>query len=326
MGSFGSRAASPLLVAASVSLASTALADPVPSPAESAAQQASEATPSSTTPVPAETPSPAYPVHTWALPAIDVAGEAKPELAEDDRIGDYAQPRWSAHRRFPTTRLYVMPKGKVETEYWLRYTAPLRDTGGEREVRSYYELGFGLGRRFQADIYLMTQQNGYGPIALAREMLELRYALADWGKLWGNPTLYLEYQRRSGGNDWLEGKVLLGGELAPRWHGGVNAVVERELGGASENEYNLTTGVSYTAIDDTLHLGLEGYAEVHDVAGDRLSWGKGEQLFLGGPSVMVSPLPPLHLLVSPLFGVGKAGEGASLEAMFRLWFVTGWAF
>ena len=28
-------------------------------------------------------------------------------LHEEERIGSYGQPRWTAHRRFPTTRVYV---------------------------------------------------------------------------------------------------------------------------------------------------------------------------------------------------------------------------
>src|SRR5438093_13676916 len=43
------------------------------------------------------------PVHTWQLPSIDVYGKAP--LTEEDRVGKYAQPRWTAHRRFGETRV-----------------------------------------------------------------------------------------------------------------------------------------------------------------------------------------------------------------------------
>src|SRR5437868_5152801 len=36
--------------------------------------------------------------HTWTMPPVTVYGQAP--LHEEDRIGDYAQPRWTAHRRF----------------------------------------------------------------------------------------------------------------------------------------------------------------------------------------------------------------------------------
>ena len=56
-------------------------------------------------------------VPTWRMPAINVYGEA-PNV-EEERIGDYLQPRWTAHRRFGETRVYVVPKGMIEFEYWL---------------------------------------------------------------------------------------------------------------------------------------------------------------------------------------------------------------
>ena len=301
-------------------------------PGQDAAQQAPRSTGAPSPTPPAAEPS--FPVHTWELPALDVVGEEregsekKTSLKEDERIGDYAQPRWAAHRRFPTTRVYVMPKGEVEFEYWMRYTAPIRNLDDGREIRSFYEFGFGLGHRLQLDVYLVTQQAGHSAIEMKREQLEVRYALADYGKIWGNPTFYLEWQHRSGENDRLEPKILIGGAIAPRWHGGLNLVLERELGGNQENEWNLTGGVSYTAVDDVFHTGVELYAEVHDTMGKRFEWGGSEQLFLGGPSFMVSPIPPFRVLLAPLFGVGKDGTapGQNLQGMFRLWLVTSWAF
>src|ERR1041385_923834 len=45
--------------------------------------------------------------HAWELPPIIVVGEKAPELHEEEKIGSYAQPRWTADRRFPETRVYV---------------------------------------------------------------------------------------------------------------------------------------------------------------------------------------------------------------------------
>jgi hypothetical protein len=263
---------------------------------------------------------------SWAQPTIEVRGAPVHGLREERAIGDYGQPRWTATRRFPTTRMYVIPRGKVEAEYWMRFTAPFEHVGAEREIRSYYELGMGIGHRLQLDVYMVTQQEGQGPIALERQMFELRYALADWGKLWGNPTLYVEYQLRNGANDWLEGKLLLGGEVAPRVHGALNFVLERELGGRQEDEWNVTGGLSYSLVDSLLHVGAEGYVEVHDVKGDRFSFKGREQLYLAGPSLMISPIRPFHLLFAPLFGAGKEEGGGDVKGRFRLWFVSSWAF
>src|SRR3954467_1130618 len=66
----------------------------------------------------------AQPEHlrTFELPAVTVVGEKQSDLREEDRVGSYAQPRWTATRRFPSTRVYVVPEGKLEFEYWLRPT------------------------------------------------------------------------------------------------------------------------------------------------------------------------------------------------------------
>jgi hypothetical protein len=50
-------------------------------------------------------PPPADARHTWEMPPVDVFGKAP--LVEEDRIGAYAQPRWTAHRRLSETRVYV---------------------------------------------------------------------------------------------------------------------------------------------------------------------------------------------------------------------------
>ena len=60
--------------------------------------------------------------HTYDMPPVNVYGQAP--LREDDRIGDYAQPRWTADRLFSETRVYVIPKGKVEFEYWFNPETP----------------------------------------------------------------------------------------------------------------------------------------------------------------------------------------------------------
>src|SRR5436190_23170624 len=106
-------------------------------------------------------PPPSEPLHasehvqTWRMPAIDVYGKAP--LVEEDRIGDYAQPRWTAHRRFGETRVYVIPKGMAEFEYWL---IPETARDGSTVLTSQYEMEFGLPGRFQLDLYAVSDQQG----------------------------------------------------------------------------------------------------------------------------------------------------------------------
>jgi hypothetical protein len=253
-------------------------------------------------------------LRSWELPPVTVEGERVPELFEEQRIGSYQQPRWTATRRFPTTRVYVVPEGKVEFEYWLR---PTFNRDGTVDIRSLWELEFGLPYRFQLDLYLRTDQTGDESEFLWGQQVELRWALADWGVIWGNPTLYLEWVGLEQRPDKIEPKLLLGGEIVPRWHWGVNLVAEIEMGGEQEHEYQLTGGVSYAIIDSRLALGIETIFQLTDTKEDR---GDFEESFLIGPSIQVRPLPQATFNFAPLIGIG----GHSPEA--RLYVNFGWEF
>ena len=168
-------------------------------------------------------------LRSWELPATVVIGKRLPRLREEDRVGDYGQPRWTAHRRFPSTRVHVVPPGKVELEHWTRVQSPAG--GGPSKVETEYEIEFGLPGRFQIDLYAVTDKTGSeGTLAWAEQKFEVRYALADWGELWGNPTLNLEWVERNAEPDVVEGKLLLGGELCEAWHWGSNLVLGQGLG------------------------------------------------------------------------------------------------
>ena len=238
-------------------------------------------------------------LRSFELPAITVTGErTASDLREEDRIGPYAQPRWTATRRFPSTRVYVVPEGKVEIEYWLR---PTFTREGDTEIRTLYEIEFGLPYRFQLDLYFRTDQDGDGSEILIGQQVEVRWALADWGVIPGNPTLYLEWVGLEQRPDKVEAKLLLGGELAPRWHWGSNFVAELETGGGREYEYQLTGAISYTLIDERLSLGAEMQAIFADVKDDR---GDFTQTYLLGPSVQFRPMPAMTINLAPLAGFG----------------------
>jgi hypothetical protein len=261
---------------------------------------------------PAQPPSSAERLRSWELPPITVVGEPAAELKEEDRVGSYAQPRWTTTRRFPGTRVYVVPEGKVEFEYWLR---PTLEKEGPAEIRHLWELEFGLPYRFQLDLYFRIDQEGDTSEWLSGEQVELRYALADWGKIPGNPTLYLEWVALEERPDKIEPKLLLGGELAPRWHWGLNLVAELEMGGEREYEYQLTGGISYTILDSKLSVGAEAIGLVSDVKGDRGDFGNSEAIFIG-PSLQYRPLPQVTANVAPLFGVTDDSPDARIFINF----------
>lgn len=133
-------------------------------------------------------------LRSFEMPPTVVRAFREGALREEDRIGSHGQPRWTAKRLFPTTRVYVVPEGKVEFEYWTRAKVPEE---GKTEVETQYELEFGLPHRFQLDLYYVTSKTGSeGELDLAEQKYELRYAFADWGELWMNPTAYFEYVSR----------------------------------------------------------------------------------------------------------------------------------
>ena len=252
---------------------------------------------------------------SYELPAVEVVGEKASDLREEQRVGPYEQPRWTARRRFPSTRVYVRPPGTAELEYWLR---PTITKDGDTEIRTLYELSVGFEPRLQLDLYFRTDQEGDDSEMLIGQQVEIRYALADWGKIWGNPTLYLEWVGLEQRPDKVEAKLLLGGELAERWHWGSNLVGEFELGGEREYEYQLTGGATYTVVDSKLSLGAEAQLIVADVKDDRGDFGT--PTILLGPRVQWKPTERLNITFAPL--VGLTDESPD----FRAFFVVGYEF
>jgi hypothetical protein len=253
-----------------------------------------------------------YP-NTWEMPPTIVRAFREGQLREEDRIGSYGQPRWTAKRLFPSTRVYVVPEGKVEFEWWTRAKVP---DEGPSTVETQYELELGLPHRFQLDLYYVTSKTGSeGELDTAEQKYEIRYALADWGKIWMNPTLYFEYVSRDAEADKLEYKLLLGDELGEGWHFGSNLVFEHELGGALENEYELTAGIARTVIDEKFSIGAELKAALTDTHADR---GDFEESLEIGPSFRYQPLPQMHIDFAPLIGIGGDSRAADI------FLVVGW--
>ncbi len=238
-------------------------------------------------------------LRTFELPAITVEGKPASSLREEDRVGTYGQPRWTTSRRFPNTRVYVVPEGKIEVEYWNRATFK---RSHDIAMRNLVELEVGLPHRFQLDVYFRTDQDDVHNHAMYGQQLEVRWALADWGRIWGNPTLYFEYiildEDRA---DVIEPKLLLGGEIDEGWHWGVNFVGEFEINGPDRvHEYQLTGGLSYTVVDSEFSIGAETKIVYADEAASR---GTYEKEYFLGPSVQWRPVQALTVNFAPLFGL-----------------------
>lgn len=254
-------------------------------------------------------------LRTWEMPAVRVEGEAASSLREEDRVGSYRQPRWTTRRRFPGTRVYVIPEGKIEVEGWARGTF---ERDGVTEWRFLQEIEIGLPGRFQLDLYVRQDYDTDSDDTLWGGQFEVRWALADWGVIWGNPTLYFEYLTLDQRPDKIEPKLLLGDEICERWHWAVNLVAELELSGEElEHEYAVTSGLSYTVVDDVFSIGVESVLSMVDVKEDR---GDFSTTLVVGPSIQWKPLQPMTVNIAPLIGV----TGGSPDA--QVYVNVGWEF
>ena len=255
-------------------------------------------------------------MHTWQMPPIEVFGKAP--LTEEDLIGKYAQPRWTAHRRFGETRVYVIPEGMADFEFWL--IPKTRKHGEPGSFAAQYEVEFGLPGRIQIDLYAVSNKTGQsGPMQFDEQKYEVRWAFADWGKIFGNPTVYAEWKAESNAPDHIELKLLLGGQITSGWHWGSNFVYEHEIAGAKEDSDEWTTGLSYTARDSKVGIGLESQVALISEINKGMREHTGTE-FLLGPSVQFRPSPRSHLDIAPLFGLTKASVRSKIFVVF------GWEF
>ncbi len=255
--------------------------------------------------------------HSWEMPALEV--RAQGDLREEDRIGSYGQPRWTARRRFSEARTYVVPEGQIEFEYWLVLTQ--RRDGGPTQRKQIYEVEMGLPYRFQLDLYQVYEKDGARqPQEMSETKFEVRWALADWGRIWANPTLYAEWVSANGDYDSFEGKLLLCDEFAPRWHWAANLVYERKLGGENTVAREVIGAVSYTLRDEKISIGAEAKFTWEDEAGSRGNWQR-DQLI--GPSVQFRPAPQMHIDLAYLVNTVSHDE-SSTESKTTL--IAGWEF
>lgn len=272
--------------------------------------------------------------HSWELPALTVRAGSE-HLREDDIVGTYGQPRWSTRRAFSEVRTYVIPEGQIEFEYWLFIKTPSRkdqeDAQGagnpkpKNEVKQVYEVEMGLGHRLQLDLYQVYVKDGAdGNNALDATKFELRYALADWDKIWGNPTLYAEWQQAASGNDAVEFKVLLCDEITERVRWATNFVWEEKTGGTRERGLEWNSAISYTVLDEKLSIGIEtNFADISELRGES---GNGRdhrghhKEFAAGPSLRFYPIPHAHIILTELFGLNQYANETKTVA------IIGWEF
>jgi hypothetical protein len=253
------------------------------------------------------------------MPEVEVTGEV---LQEEAPVGPYQQPDWTTARRFPTTRVYLQqPPWGIGVEQWWKGQWP-RGEGSNHQFQEEVEVG--LPYRFQLDLYENWVVNSRGTVYHDNVALELRWALADWGRIWFNPTVYGEWKFRDAdqGPDKYELKLLLGDALAPRWHWGMNLIFEQEVGGARATEWAVSGALSYTVIDERLSAGVELKVETETENGARSNSPVEVDL---GPSIQWRPTRNSHLDVVPLFGLTSDSPHIETWVVFGIDFGPGHA-
>jgi hypothetical protein len=211
--------------------------------------------------------------------------------SEEQPVDQTGRPEWTSQRRFGNTRVYLQDSpGEVSVEQWWRMQS---SAGGAVENLFEEEVEIGLPYRMQLDLYenwIVDQDRHTHHDSVS---IELRYALADWGKIPLNPTLYGEYKAApTVADSFYELKILLGTDFTKRLHWGFNASREAQLGGERSVEWELTQGVSYSLIDQKLGVGLEMEWGDVTLAGNRSYH---ERRFLIGPSVQFRPTRNTHI-------------------------------
>ena len=271
-------------------------------------------------------------LHSWELPALTIPGVPRADMRDADLVGSYGQPRWSTERRFAEVRTYVIPEGQFDFEYWLFVSQPSKhdkdvaaangDPKPKAEVKQQYEAEMGLGHRLQLDLYQVYVKDGSnGDNALDSTKFEIRYAFADWGRIWGNPTAYVEWTQAAHGPDAAEVKLLLCDDITTRWAWATNFVAERETGGNRELSAEWNSAIGYSAIDEKLSVGAElAIAQVSELEDPAGSSRVHHYEVAVGPSIRFYPIPQAHVIISEFVGLNNNTSTSKTVAIF------GWEF
>lgn len=229
------------------------------------------------------------------------------------------QPEWTAARPFAESDVYVLPKGVSAFIFSLR---PTRPASGATATESAYRADFGLPARFQLGVHATGRAEGRDEAIgnIDAQALEMRWAFAEWGRVWGNPTVEIGWTEASRGPDVATVKLLVGGGRANGWRWGGNAIWAQQAGAEREIERGVTAAAAYAA-GRFVSVG----AEARVALTDRLVAGGGSRTamsheFLAGPSLQFRPVRRLFIDLAPLFG------GTVDSSRSRTTILAGWQF
>ena len=260
---------------------------------------------------------------TVVLPEVTVHG-VRPS---DELIGPYNQPRWAARGRFSSsTDIYVLPPYEFNID--LDYTGTIPKHGKTQNLFTQ-EFELGLPYRFQIayeNNFVLQKDHSQ----VTRQTIEGRYALADWGRLPLNPTLFAEYHFGVGKDygededdaperipDAIELRLLLGEQFGRNYQWALNIFHEFETGGERELETGFSQALVYSIHDEYLKVGLEMQFIRRT---DAETGSKPEYEFDIGPSFTWKPSARTRLDLATLFGTTSDSPVLSIYAVFSIAF------
>lgn len=244
------------------------------------------------------------------LQRVTVTASPLDGLRQEQPVGPNRQPEWTTEPSFGASRVYVRPPGQVElVQFWTPEFG--RDGSVAHAFREEIEIG--LPYRFQLDLYGNWEINESREARATGGSVELRYALADWGKIPLNPTLYGEWTFNRNAADVLELKLLLGQVFFCRWHYAANITFEQQMGDERETAWQVSQALSYPLIDRKLNAGVE---MLWETATERGSRGDPTTALAIGPSINFRPTGQTFINVAPLFGLTHDAPRAQIFVSF----------
>ena len=248
-------------------------------------------------------------VFSWSVPSLaqsktadTIPVVAPSDYSADAKVGSYNQPEWTTHRKFTTSRSYVIPQGTLGAEVWLKAHKYKDDTPNDYLLQQ--EIEYGLANRIQLDLYINQinkEQDGKRKWDTEGVQYEIRWAMANWGEMTLNPTWYFEYHWVKNAPEKGEVRLLLADNLSKDWHFSSNLGYELELWGEErERELVATFAIGTTSFSQTLSVGAEVKGEWVDTKDNR---GHMQTETMIGPSFNWRPTRSVHVDFAPLFGL-----------------------
>ena len=246
------------------------------------------------------------------------AAQSTPPPAGDSAPDD-GQPEWLAARPFGESDVYVLPRGVSVFGAGLRSVGP---ASGATATESAYRADFGLPARFQIGVHATGRAEGHdGAIGnIDAQALEMRWAFAEWGRVWGNPAVEIGWTEASRGADVATVKLLVAGGRATGWRWSSNVSWAQQAGAEREVERAVTAGAAY-APGRVVSIGVEARVALTDrlVSGGGARTAMSHEL-LAGPSLQLRPVRRLFIDFAPLFGA------TSDSSRSRTTLLAGWQF